>query len=39
MSEFDNIERHPDRPLIHFGSPEGATYTEPAPILEPPSSR
>ena len=24
------IERHPDRPIIHFGSPTGSNYHKPA---------
>lgn len=29
MTFTTQVEYHPDRPVVHFGSPPGATYSKP----------
>lgn len=31
MTRTTQIEYHPDRPFVHFGSPEGTAYWKPEP--------
>lgn len=36
MTRTTEIEYHPDRPFVHFGSPEGTAYWQPKPEEEEP---